>query len=68
MRLEGKKLRDKRILTEAEFAIVVRRHRETIARMRRNGEIAHCKRGRNVWYVNPKHVDEFNERFEVQAA
>lgn len=66
--LEKRTLKDKAVLTEPEFAALVNHHPETIGKMRRNGEIAHCKRGRKVWYLNPKHVDDFNRRFEVQAA
>lgn len=65
---EEKKLRDKAVLTEAEFAILVKHHPVTVGNMRRRGEIVHCKRGRKVWYLNPKHVDAFNQKFEVQAA
>lgn len=68
MKIQEKKLLEKPTLTEDEFAVLVKHHPETIAKMRRNGEIAHCKRGRKVWYLNPKHVDAFNQKFEVQAA
>lgn len=68
MGIQQKKLKEKTVLTEDEFAILVQHHPETIAKMRRNGEIDHCKRGRKIWYLNPKHVDAFNQKFEVQAA
>lgn len=63
-----KKLREKPVLTEDEFAILVKHHPVTIGKMRRKGEIDYCKRGRKVWYLNPKHVDAFNQKFEVRAA
>lgn len=66
--IEEKKLRGKPILTEIEFASLVHHHPVTVGKMRRKGEIAHCKRGRKVWYLNPAHVDAFNRKFEVQAA
>lgn len=65
---EEKKLRAKAVLTEIEFAALVSHHPVTVGNMRRKGEIDHCKRGRKVWYLNPKHVDAFNQKFEVQAA
>jgi hypothetical protein len=68
MSTQDKKLREKRVLTETEFAILVNHHPETIGKMRRKGEINHCKRGRKVWYLNPQHVDAFNQKFEVRAA
>jgi hypothetical protein len=65
--LREKKLREQPTLTEEEFALLVKHHRETVAKMRRHGEIEHCKRGRKVWYLNPKHVDAFNRKFEVRT-
>lgn len=62
------KVQDKKVLTEDEFAYLVNHHPETVAKMRRKGEIDHCKRGRKVWYLNPEHVEAFNRRFEVRAA
>lgn len=64
---EEKRLRQKLMLSEDEFARLVRHHRETVAKMRRNGEIEHCQRGRKVWYLQ-KHVDAFNQKFEKAAA
>lgn len=62
-----KRLRQKPVLSEDEFAVLVRHHKETVAKMRRNGEIDHCQRGRKVWYLNPKHIDAFNQKFEKVA-
>jgi hypothetical protein len=60
-------LRKKPLLTEAEFALLVGHHPVTVGNMRRKGEIDYCQRGRKVWYLNPKHVDAFNQRFEKKA-
>lgn len=68
MKDEEKKLKDKRILTEAEFAILVRHHPVTIGNMRRRGEIDYCKRGRKYFYKNPEHVEAFITRSEKSAA
>jgi len=57
-----------RNISEAEFAKAVGWHRETIARMRREGKIDHCQEGRKIWYVYPSHVIAFNHRFEKPAA
>lgn len=65
---ENKKLRLKPTLTEPEFASLVNHHPETVAKMRRAGEIDFCQRGRKVWYLNPKHIDAFNQKFEKRAA
>jgi hypothetical protein len=57
----------KRVMNEAEFAEAVGGwHRETIARLRREGLIDHCKKGRMIWYL-PEHVDSFHRRFERKA-
>lgn len=61
-------LRKKRILTEAEFAILVRHHPVTIGNMRRRGEIDFCQRGRKYFYKNPEHVEAFINQSEKSAA
>lgn len=66
--LEEKRLRKKRILTEAEFAVLVRHHPVTIGNMRRRGEIPYCQRGRKYFYKNPEHVESFINRSEKPAA
>jgi hypothetical protein len=66
--LEEKNLRKQPRLSEDEFAFLVKHHPETVAKMRRKGEIDYCQRGRKVWYLNPKHIDSFNQRFEKSAA
>lgn len=66
--LEEKRLRNKRILTEAEFAILVRHHPGTIGRMRRKGEIDYCQRGGKYFYKNPEHIEAFINRSEKSAA
>lgn len=58
----------KRILSENEFAKEVGWHRESIAKMRREGKIDHCKQGRKVWYLNPEHVESFHLKFQQMAA
>lgn len=66
---EEAKLRKKRILTEAEFAILVRHHPVTIGKMRRRGEITdYCQRGRKYFYKNPEHVEAFINQSEKSAA
>lgn len=65
---EEAKLKKKRILTEAEFAILVRHHPVTIGKMRRNGQIDYCQRGRKYFYKNPEHVESFINRSERSAA
>ena len=57
---------EKRYYTEKEFAAIVGWHKESVANMRREGKIAHCKEGRKVWYL-PEHIDAFNHRFERKA-
>jgi DNA-binding transcriptional regulator PaaX len=57
-----------KVLSEEQFAKEVGWHRESIARMRRNGEIDHCKEGRKVWYLSPDHVESFHRRFEKKIA
>lgn len=64
---EEKRLRAKLMLSEIEFAALVRHHPVTVGNMRRKGEIDHCKRGRKVWYLQ-KHVEAFNQKFEKPAA
>lgn len=63
-----RQLREKRILTEAEFAILVRHHPATIGKMRRRGEIDYCQRGGKYFYKNPEHVEAFINRSERPAA
>lgn len=65
---EERKLRTKRVLTEAEFAVLVRHHPVTIGNMRRRGEIDYCQRGRKYFYKNPEHVEAFISRSEKSAA
>lgn len=66
--VDERALRKKRILTEAEFAILVRHHPVTIGNMRRRGEIDYCQRGRKYFYKNPEHVEAFISRSEKSAA
>lgn len=66
--LEERRLRNKRVLTEAEFAVLVRHHPVTIGNMRRRGEIEYCQRGRKYFYKNPEHVEAFLSRSEVKPA
>lgn len=68
MKFEEKKLREKRALTEAEFAFLVRFHPVTIGNMRRRGEIDYCQRGRKYFYKYPEHVEAFMNRFEKPRA
>lgn len=65
---EERALRKKRILTEAEFAALVRHHPKTIGKMRRSGAIDYCQRGGKYFYKNPEHVESFINRSEKQAA
>lgn len=66
--IEERLLKRKRILTEAEFAVLVRHHRVTIGNMRRKGEIDFCQRGRKYFYKNPEHVESFLNRSEKRVA
>lgn len=66
--VEERKLRTKRVLTESEFAILVRHHPVTIGNMRRRGEIDYCQRGRKYFYKNPEHVEAFINRSEKSVA
>lgn len=65
---EEKRLSKERILTEAEFAILVRHHPKTIGKMRRRGDIDYCQRGGKYFYKNPEHVEAFINRSEKKAA
>jgi hypothetical protein len=67
-KLSEKKLEKERVLTETEFAFLVRHHPKTIAKMRRRGEIDYCQRGGKFFYKNPEHVESFINRSEKQAA
>lgn len=58
---------EKQNLTEEQFAKLVGWHRESIAKMRREGKIDHCQEGRKVWYVVPDHFESFNRKFERAA-
>jgi hypothetical protein len=51
-------------ITEKEFARRIGFHPETVAEWRRNGKIVHCKSGRRIYYLAPKHIDAFHERNE----
>lgn len=62
------KLRSKRILTETEFAALVRHHPVTVGNMRRKGLIDYCQNGRKYFYLNPEHVESFIRRSEKKAA
>jgi len=55
------------IISEEQFAAIVGWHKETIAQMRRDGKIDHCREGRKIWYLVPEHVDSFSRRFERKA-
>lgn len=65
---EEAKLKKKRILTEAEFAVLVRHHPVTIGKLRRSGKIDYCQRGRKYFYKNPEHVESFINQSEKSAA
>lgn len=61
------KLRKKRILTESEFAVLVRHHPVTVGKLRRSGKIDYCQRGGKYFYKNPEHVESFINQSEKRA-
>jgi protein tyrosine phosphatase (PTP) superfamily phosphohydrolase (DUF442 family) len=60
----GDEVGDVKTITEREFCARVGISVSTALALRKNNKLAHCRVGRRVLYIYPRHVEEFLARME----
>ncbi len=56
--------RDIKTITQKQFCALVGISQGTAIAMRKAGKLAHCRVGRRVLYIYPRHVEEFLTQVE----